>query len=84
MKSFLELLDEAKKDNDIADLPPQYKKALAPFEGDITSAYVDEKSNKTIVYINTKEKLKDIEKAVGKENIDSVDKTSDDIKITLK
>lgn len=72
-----------REDQDIADLPPEYQKALAPYESDINTAYVDEQSMKTIVYVDTKEIANEIKRKLGN-NVEKIETTSDDIKIILK
>ena len=71
------------KDQDVIDLPPVYKKKLTPFESIITTAYVDEKAQKTIVYVNDMTDAKKIKTAIGND-IEDISQTSDDVKITLK
>lgn len=82
MGRFLQMLNE-KKDNDLADIPAEYAKLLKPYEGDIESAYVDDKLGKTIIYLDNKDKLDDIKKLLGK-NINKIEQTEDDIKIILE
>ena len=91
MSKFITMLNEnlnEKKDADLSDVPPSYQKSLKPYESEIDSAFVDQKTMKTILYINKENAsvVDKIKKAVGKDfdSIDTSTGSDGDIKIILK
>lgn len=85
MKTFIDILNESsKEDKDLSNIPSLYQKQLAPFESVITTAYVDDKTMQTIVYILPSANIDNIKKVLDKTNIVSVTATSSDIKLILK